>query len=67
MTNRTNSALALSSLLLGTVLCFTGCEKGPAEKMGEKVDNAAQDAKDIVVPPGPVEKVGREVDRTVNP
>jgi hypothetical protein len=68
MINRTTSAFAFSSLLLGTMLCITGCEaKGPAEKVGENVDRAAQDAKDVVVPPGPVEKAGRAVDRTVNP
>lgn len=29
-------------LLLGT-LSLTACEKGPAEKMGEEIDNAATD------------------------
>lgn len=59
----------LAALLLGTATIITGCEepKGPAEKAGENVDKAVQDAKDAVNPPGPAEKAGRAVDNAVKP
>ena len=58
----------LAALLIGAVVSFAGCgeSKGPAEKLGEKIDNAAQEAKDTVSPPGPLEKAGRTVDKAIN-
>jgi hypothetical protein len=38
--------LALYVALAG--VSIVGCEKGPAEKAGEKVDNAVDDMKDAV-------------------
>ncbi len=63
------SALRASSLLLGAVVLFAGCEqKGPAEQAGENLDQAGQNVRDAVDPPsGPVEGAGRAVERTVNP
>lgn len=56
----------LALLLVGALAFGAGCEqKGPAEKAGESIDKAAQDAKDAVSPPGPVEKAGREVDKAL--
>lgn len=55
--------------MLPAAICagFVGCaEKGPAQKAGQSIDNAAQKAKDAVDPPGPVEKAGRSVDKAVN-
>jgi len=56
-------------VMLGlAIIALAGCEtKGPAERAGENVDNAVQNAKDAVNPPGPVEKAGRAVDKAVNP
>lgn len=52
--------LALSIAVLGPM---AGCrEKGPAEKAGEKVDEAAEKLKDAVDPKGPAEKLGEKVD-----
>ena len=62
------SRIAGSLVLLSAAMLCVGCEpQGPAERAGEKIDRAAEKARDIVDPPGPVEKVGREVDRAVNP
>ena len=67
MMKRMTSALSLSALLLGTTLCFTGCEanKGPGEKMDESIDRGANNVKDAITPAGPVEKAGRAVDDAV--
>ena len=43
---------------------MTGC-KGSAQKVGEGIDNAAENVKDAVTQPGPVEKAGRTIDRAV--
>jgi hypothetical protein len=37
-------------------------DKGPAEKAGEKIDNAGEAVSDAINPPGPAEKAGRNVD-----
>ena len=63
---RKTALAALASVVLGAaVLPLAACDdKGPAEKTGEKIDNAGQKARDAVDPPkGPAEKVGRAVDR----
>ncbi len=57
------SGLGHSALLAGLVF-VAGCEeKGPAEKAGEKLDNAASRASDALNPKGPVEKLGEKIDR----
>ena len=46
---------------------LVGCsEPGPAEKAGERVDDAVENVKDAVNPPGPAERAGREIDDTVD-
>jgi hypothetical protein len=47
------------ALLMGTVL--TGCEQGPAEKVGQKIDRAL----DRLSGKGPVEKAGERIDKAV--
>ncbi len=42
-------------------------EKGPAEELGEKIDDAGQSMKDAIDPPGPVEKAGRSIDDALTP
>ena len=37
-----NSGLAAAIVLAFAVAVLTACEKGPAEKTGEKIDNAAK-------------------------
>ena len=41
---------------------MTGC-KGPAQKIGSGIDDAAGKAKDAITQPGPVEKAGRTLDK----
>ena len=56
----TRRLLALTAVI---ALSFAGCEKkGPAEKAGEKLDNAGKNIKDAVTPDGPAEKLGEKVD-----
>ena len=53
--------IALTAL---TLAAFTGCEKGPAEQAGSKIDKGIDNVKDAVNPPsGPGEKAGRAIDR----
>lgn len=57
------SILLILPLLLVGLLPMVGCQEGPAERAGEKVDNAARQVRDTVNPPsGPVEAVGRKID-----
>jgi len=50
-------------LVLGGLLPMVGCQKGPAEQAGERVDNAAREVRDTVNPPsGPAEAAGRKID-----
>jgi hypothetical protein len=68
MKTRIQRFVLASTLLGGAVGTFAGCEpKGPAEKVGESIDQGARDIKDAIDPAGPAEKAGRAVDRTVNP
>jgi hypothetical protein len=56
--------LVASGLLVSVAL--VGCEeKGPAQKAGEGVDNAAKDLKNAVDPRGSAEKVGGKIDNAV--
>ena len=50
-----------------TVTSLTACErKGPAERAGEKVDNAIEKAKDKLDPKGPAEKAGEKIDKALD-
>lgn len=51
-------------VLAAIALAMTGC-KGPAQKVGEGIDDAAGKVKDAVTQPGPVEKAGRTIDKAV--
>jgi hypothetical protein len=67
MKARSQRLLLASTLLVGAVGMFAGCEpKGPAEKVGESIDQGARDVRDAIDPAGPAEKAGRAVDRSVN-
>jgi len=54
-----------AALTIASVGFGTACQKGPAEKTGAKIDDAAQKLKDKVDPPGPGEKAGRKVDKAL--
>ncbi|HXG04695.1 MAG TPA: hypothetical protein VNO23_14915 [Candidatus Binatia bacterium] len=47
--------------LLGA-LAVLGCEKGPAQKAGEKIDKAV----DALAGKGPAEKAGERIDKAVD-
>lgn len=49
-----------------SVIAFVSCKKkGPAEKAGEKMDEAIENVKDSIDPKGPVEKVGEKIDNAL--
>lgn len=59
-------SLLLSLCLFPLVAAVVSCrEKGPAEKVGEKMDEAVEEVKDVVDPKGPVEKAGEKVDKVL--
>ena len=68
MRRSTFGAVALASMLgFATVTGLTACErKGPAERAGEKVDNAIEKAKDKLDPKGPAEKAGEKIDKALD-
>ena len=61
------AALLAAAFAVGAT-SLVACErKGPAEKAGEKIDHAIEDARDAVDPPkGPIEKLGRKIDRATD-
>ena len=56
-------ATAVIAAVLFVGLGVAGCEQGPMQKAGEKVDKVTD--QDKVIGKGPVEKAGKEVDKTV--
>jgi len=64
-TTRVGMMLA-AALMMASVGLASGCrDKGPHEKAGDAIDDAAEKAKDKIDPPGPAEKAGREVDKAL--
>lgn len=47
-----------------SVLLIAGCEKGPMQKAGERVDRAT--GQEPLIGKGPVESAGKKVDKTVD-
>jgi hypothetical protein len=67
MTDRMRASLQGLALTTGFLVLFGGCEtKGPAEKVGEAVDRAADRAAEAVDPSGPAEKAGEAIDRAAS-
>lgn len=57
----------LTLLAIGTFLTLVSCEKkGPAEKVGEEIDEVVKSVEDAVDPKGPGEKVGEAIDKAVD-
>ncbi|MBA3537608.1 MAG: hypothetical protein H0T84_13540 [Tatlockia sp.] len=54
---KTSIILSIISLLL------TGCQQGPAEKSGKKIDEKIQSLKDKVENKGPAQKAGEKLDK----
>lgn len=54
--------------VIGTCLlaafAMLGCEKGPAQKVGERIDEITD--KDKVIGKGPAEKAGKDVDKKLD-
>ncbi len=50
-------------LASASLLSACAARKGPAQKAGEKLDNAADKVSDTVNPKGPAQRAGRAVDR----
>jgi hypothetical protein len=50
--------------LAASVLLIAGCEKGPMQKAGERVDRAT--GQEPLIGKGPVESAGKKVDKTVD-
>ena len=55
------TAMIAAALFVG--LGVAGCEQGPMQKAGEKIDKITD--QDKVIGKGPAEKAGKEVDNTV--
>jgi predicted small lipoprotein YifL len=56
------TSLAIILLTLGLSACE---QEGPAERAGEKVDAAAERAKEAVDPKGPAERAGEKADEAM--
>ncbi len=56
------ASVAMAMLIAGAGLA--GCEKGPMQKAGEKLDEAT--GQDKLIGKGPAEKTGRKIDNTVD-
>ena len=51
---------------MSIIAAFASCKKkGPAEKTGEKMDEAIENVKDAIDPKGPAEKAGEKVDEVL--
>jgi hypothetical protein len=59
---RSHRFLAMLAATVLTLGVLSGCEQGPMQKAGEKVDKAV----DSISGKGPVEKAGERVDKAVD-
>lgn len=68
MTMRKGLTVLTTVAMLGVgSLVAIGCDpEGPAERAGEKIDEAADNIDDKIDPKGPVEKAGRALDRATD-
>ena len=56
---------ACAAVLLA--LPVVACDEGPAERVGARVDRAAENVRDVIDPPqGPAERAGRAIDRATD-
>jgi hypothetical protein len=59
---RAQRFLAMLAVTVLTIGVLSGCERGPMEKAGEKVDKAV----DALSGKGPAEKAGERLDKAVD-
>jgi hypothetical protein len=59
--SRRTTAMIAAVLFVG--LGVAGCEQGPMQKAGEKLDKVTD--QDKVIGKGPAEKAGKDIDKTV--
>ena len=59
------SLVPVAAVVLGLCLSTAACSahKGPAQRAGARMDQAADNASDAVHPKGPAQKAGRTIDR----
>jgi hypothetical protein len=57
-------AAVIAVALAAGVTLVAGCQKGPAQRTGERVDRALD--QDRVIGKGPVEKAGKKIDNAVD-
>ena len=60
---RLRNAVIIAAVAAAVALT-AGCEKGPVQKTGERVDQALD--QDRVLGKGPVEKAGKKIDKAVD-
>ena len=59
--------LILTVCSMSIIAAFSSCKKkGPAERAGEKLDDAIENVQDAVNPKGSAEKVGEKIDDALN-
>jgi predicted small secreted protein len=58
--------LVLAAIAASFTLTACPEKKGPAEKAGEALDDAADGMKDAVTPDGPAEDLGEKLDEATN-
>ena len=56
--------VVIAVAIAASVMLLAGCEKGPMQKAGERVDRAID--QDKVIGKGPVEKAGKKIDKAVD-
>jgi hypothetical protein len=62
MKRRIAASAIMATLVVG--LCLTGCERGPAQKAGEKVDEVT--GQDKLIGKGAAEKTGKKIDKAAD-
>jgi hypothetical protein len=63
MMERLRNAVVIVAVAAAVAL-VVGCERGPAQKAGERVDRALD--QDRVFGKGPVEKAGKKIDNAID-
>jgi hypothetical protein len=56
--------VVIAAAIAASVMLMAGCEKGPMQEAGERVDRALDT--DKVIGKGPVEKAGKKIDKAVD-
>ena len=57
---KTIVAISVIAIIL---VALSACQKGPAEKAGQALDNTGKAVVDTVNPSGPAQKAGKKIDQ----